>query len=381
MDTRPIIDVDLDLETRKASIDPRIPIYLVTGATDESKFALLERIAGRASLGTPYAFAITNSHCWKTLSDDGETVAATPDMVRMVSGEICCYAADDLVHALYQLHLRKLGLLSPKHNYEAIVFELDMRLETGTFAAVVQNDTRVDATYRIARILYAVEAGDCAPNNDDRHLRRIGEADTIILTHTDVCDAATLRATRSMISSHNPFAAIEEIDNYQLDACRPWRIRPGEFSENDVDRLCSETGIVRPNGLGDSVLALASNLYNEAFYNESQNRPASRAVRIIIPGELDLMAVMQAIEELSEMLGPDVLRLYAVLNVRNADYPISIEVVGGTLLHPAYHSQESRKDSDICIAARGLDVRKAVKTFQQCSWESAANLARLEAAV
>ena len=124
---------------------------------------------------------------------------------------------------------------------------------------------------------------------------------------------------------------------------------------------------MKPNGLGDSVLALASNLYNEAFYNESQNRPASRAVRIIIPGELDLMAVMQAMEELSEMRGPDILRLYAVLNVRHADYPISVEVVGGTLLHPTYHSQESRKDSDICIAARGLDVRKAVKTFQQCS--------------
>jgi len=372
---------DTDLDPGRAGVDPRLPIYLVTGEGGASKLALLERFANCDQRETPYAFVITDPSSWSAISAGGERILPTPEMVRISSGKVCCYGGDDPVHAFHQLHLRKLGLLSPSLDYDAVVVDVGAQFETGNFSAVVQNDTRLDVTYRIAGILHAVDAGGQSIRKDASRQRWIGEADTIVLTQTEECDADSLLAITTTVSSLNPLAAIEEIDTLQADSFHPWRIAPGDFNDYGAERLARETGMVQVSRPGEPISVTVSNLYGDARSNEPDGQAVGRAMRVHIPGEVDLSAVMRSIETLCISYGPDLLRLSAALNARHADHPVAIDVIGGTLLHPSYHSREPRTDSDISIVARGLDIPAAVREFRQCCWTSPSTAERMGAAL
>jgi len=364
------MDVPRKSETGQAfdrgAVDTRIPLYLVTGPASRAKAALFQRFTQRPKGGTVFALALMDQRSWNVASAHAAAISNTPNIVRTPLGDTCIDAGADPVDAINQIHLRRLGLLSPSLAYDAVLFEVGQRIDTGAFAAVVQNDTRIDVTYRIAGIIHPVEIDDFPFRNNPGEMQRIGEADTIILTGVpDNDDGSTTRAAAA-ISSLNPFASILTIEDFTH--VRPWRLAPGEFSAAAAERLCHDQGMVTLPDIDDCITAVANNFYNDPRSNETPDAPL-RALRIHMRGEADLMAFMQAVSELCAVHGADTLRLSAVLNVRHAEHSVVVDVIGGTLLHPAYHSNTRRSDCDICILGRGLDVAQILEAFSWCRRE------------
>lgn len=364
-----------------ADVDPRIPVTLVTGGARAAKAALLDRMAGRGSRGTIYAFSIMDPRLWRSLSKDAETVAGAPGIVRLPSGHICCYAGDDPVAALYQLHLRKLGLLAPQFAYDAVLFEVGHDVETGSFVAVVQNDTRLDLTYRIAQVLHVVDPSAWPFRRDEKQSRWIGEADTIVLGAPESGDAGGLRAARAAVLSLNPLAAIRTMDDVIGAMARPASLASQRMSNGDAAELARETGMVRLDEPEFCLSALASNFHNDARINAPSDQPPLRSLRLRIGGEVDVAAVLQAIKHLCCDYGRNLLRLSAVLNVRHAEHPVALDVIGGTLLHPSYCSGQLREESEICVVVRGLDIAWLLNAAKRFGRRSTDTQARMEAAI
>ena len=177
----------------------------------------------------------------------------------------------------------------------------------------------------------------------------------------------------------NPLAAIFSSVDPSLYTFPAWNIPLGYFSENNGRTLGRDTGMVRLNGNDTKPICFAGNLYNMAGSNASDDSNLVRTMRISIPGELDIAAFMQVVDELTRSLGTQLLRMSALLNVRHLDRPISIEIIGGSLIQPSYGSGKQTGNSDICIIARGLNVKETWLALGQGACQTASTPARLEA--
>lgn len=365
-------------EARRARVDPRLPIYVLTGARGSGKSTLITRIVRTAPSHTRYAVLYTDRASWARASAQGRAIA--PDIVRSPSGAVCGFAGDDIVNAFYQLHLRKLGLLSPRLDFDGVLVELAAGLETESFTALAQNDVRLDATYRIARILCVVDVSRRRRLLMDVPARRIAEADTLVLSHGDRCSPDAVPAACADLGALNPFAAVVESGPYAPDADHAWCVPLGHLGESSARQLIRDGGLIRLSDPHRSAFCLVGNVHNNPRSNRPDDALPLRALRISLPGEVDVMMIMRVIEELRRSLGANVARLSAVLNVRHADYPIALEMVGGTLHGPSYASDRRCDGSDIIILAHGLDAKAAFRAFGRCSRQAAVAAGRIEVA-
>ncbi len=364
---------------RRANVDPRIPLWLFIGPTNKSKSELIKHVTnGISTFGKTCALVFTRRSCWAEAWRGGTLIS--DNLARSASGTICCYGGD-IVNAFYQLHLRKLGLLSPKLDYDTVLIGLDDELNTGSFVTLVQNDERLEVTYCIARVICTINPSHCTLAMDETLSRCIGEADTLILTNREGCKDSDIRAAQSILATVNPLAATFHADTPSFYKRPAWKIPLGGFSETAGQTLAYETGMVRVKGSSERTICFVGNLYNEAGTNTPEDAHITRAMRVNIPGELDIKNFFQVVDQLTRTLGTALLRLSVLLNISHTDYPISFEIIGGSLMQPAYGSNHRLDHSDICIIAKGLDTQQTLRAFEQCTRMAAVTDACLEAAI
>lgn len=360
--TRPASNYD-----SRAAVDPRIPVYLLTGLASNAKSALINYFAQRRRGKLAFALSLMHRCLWRIALAGATDLSRSPDIARLRSGDLCIDAGPDPAHALCQLHLRRLGLLAPSLAYDAIILDVGNSHSAASVAAVMQSDPRLDVTYRIAGIIHAVAVHDGRIKNNPSEVEAIGEADTIVLVHGSNKETGAIGVTTDAVRSLNPLTSVISIDQFDVEDLQSWNLAPGNYSKYEGLRMCHEDGLVALSGDNLAVVSVASNVHNDRSSNAASSDPL-RALRIHMQGDVDMMEIMCAVQELCAVYGRDALRLSAALNVRHADYPVAIEVIGGTLLQPAYHSDKPRTDSDICILGRGLDVPRTLAAFSRCIW-------------
>lgn len=368
-------------EDRRSAVDPRVPVYLVTDACGRDRPRRKAREVASGLCPPDCALAVADREQWRRLSVASNATEIAEDIALAASGRVIACLGDDPVRTFSQLHLRRLGMLAPALDYTGIVVDVGRRFDVGSFIAVVQNDARLDLTFRVVQIICATDVGTCLGRPGDRFRRMIGEADTVTLVSDGSSGPAELDVAKARIASLNPFAAMYVPGNPREVLRAPWRVAPGQIDDRSLGHLSRQTGLVRLTGEGEALAAWASNLFNDALCNDAAEAPPNRALRMRLPGAVDLMAVMRVLDDLLATHGGGLHRLCAVLNVRTADHPVVLDVMGGTLLHPGYHARERRTDSDICLVARGLDVARAVEAFRSCAWQHTATEAALSAAI
>ena len=367
---------------QRSEVDPRTPICLVIGAGSDERRDPVTHETLRDVYPTEFVFAVADPGEWRRMSAaSGGMTEITTDIAVDEAGRILANVESDPVRALYQLQLRRLGLLESSLEFSGILVDLGGRFETGSFVSVVQSDERLDLTFRIAQIICLVELNECLETPTAAFRRKIAEADTIILNDREVDTEIALSMAKDRIASTNPFAAVYALSKFQPDNSMPWRNAPGDFNHGSLKEITRETGITRLTASGYSCAAYASNFFNEAFSNAPDSPPPNRALRLRLPGTVDLTRVMRTLGDLLAVYGTDLHRFRAVLNVRNAEHPVAIDVMGGTLLHPAYHASAPRRCSDIYIIAKGLDVHRTLRAFEVCNWQHAATEGELGAAI
>lgn len=366
-------------ETLEA-VDPRVPMSLILGPDGVGKNALIEKMAQDAQAdGENCAMIFTAKADWQRAWRGGALISN--NIAQSTSGTICCFADADIVDAFYRLHLLKLGLLTPKIDYNCVLVALGEGLDTATFVATVQNNDRIDLTYRIAGIVCAMEPHDCSQSMAEKNQQMIAQADTLVLTGTDNCSSEDIAAARRTLTSINPLAAIYVTGTLCLPRTPAWRIPLGSFKQADYPQLTQKAGMVQISTPGEAAVCFAGNLYNVAGWNSPTGMPPVRAMRICIPGELDIAKYMQVVDEMVRTIGKGLFRLSAILDIRHADYPILFEMISGNVIHPAYGLNRHTGSSDICIIGRGLNVQNTFRAFRECAWETAATKTRFEAAI
>jgi G3E family GTPase len=286
----------------------RIPVYVVTGFLGAGKTTLV-----REFLKTPEGAntAVVINEFGAVGIDDALVRAATEERtVLLGNGCVCCNTRSDLQLALRSLvadrergaipHFRRIvvetsGLADPGPILQTFASDRALGGEFHVEAAV----TLVDAVSGAATLGWSVEAR-----------KQVILADRLVVTKTDLAALAKSELLKDKLADLNPHAAIETAVNGAIDPRLLFADGDGEAAVDERNAFVAEAA--HSDGIRSFVWTEAAPIAWDVF--------------------------VRAIETLTALRGPDLLRAKGFLNVAGCAGPVVVQVVQH-LMHPPVELQ------------------------------------------
>jgi G3E family GTPase len=186
-----------------------IPTTILTGFLGAGKTTLLNRIL-REEHGLRIA-VIENEFGQENIDNEILVQDSGEQIVEMNNGCICCTVRGDLIVALASLAAKRdAGQL----DFDHVVIETTGLANPGPVAQTFFVDEAVGAAYLLDAVVTVVDArhGMQQLDGHEEAQRQVGFADKILLSKTDLVDAAELAQLKARIRRINPRAPISTSD-------------------------------------------------------------------------------------------------------------------------------------------------------------------------
>ena len=186
-----------------------IPSTILTGFLGAGKTTLLNRIL-QEDHGLKIA-VIENEFGQENIDNEILVQDSGEQIVEMNNGCICCTVRGDLIVALGELaRKREAGELQ----FDRIVIETTGLANPGPVAQTFFVDEEVGAHYLLDAVITVVDARHAMGQLDEHEeaQRQVGFADRLLISKTDLVDAAQLAALKARLTRINPRAPIGQVD-------------------------------------------------------------------------------------------------------------------------------------------------------------------------
>lgn len=186
-----------------------IPTTILTGFLGAGKTTLLNRIL-QEQHGQKIA-VIENEFGQENIDNEILLQESNEQIVEMNNGCICCTVRGDLITALNQLAQQK---LAGKIDFERVIIETTGLANPGPVAQTFFVDEEVGNHFMLDAIVTVVDARHAMQQLDQHEeaQRQVGFADKILLSKTDLADAASITALKQRLMHMNPRASIKAVN-------------------------------------------------------------------------------------------------------------------------------------------------------------------------
>ena len=186
-----------------------IPTTILTGFLGAGKTTLLNRIL-REEHGMKIA-VIENEFGQENIDNEILVQESREQIVEMNNGCICCTVRGDLIVGLSDLAKRR---AAGEIAFDRVVIETTGLANPGPVAQTFFIDDEVGANYLLDAVVTVVDARHAMQQLDEHEeaQRQVGFADKILLSKTDLVDAAAVDALTARLKRINPRAPISRSD-------------------------------------------------------------------------------------------------------------------------------------------------------------------------
>ncbi|CAN7647182.1 CobW family GTP-binding protein [Massilia sp. LjRoot122] len=339
-----------------------IPSTILTGFLGAGKTTLLNRILheehGLKIAVIENEFGEENIDNEILVRDTGEQI------VEMNNGCICCTVRGDLIVALTSLaQKRAAGEIS----FDRVVIETTGLANPGPVAQTFFVDEEVGANYMLDAVVTVVDARH-AMDQLDRHeeaQRQVGFADKILLSKTDLVDAAAVDALKARLHRINPRAPISTSDFGRAPISEVLDLRGFNLNDKlelDPDFLLAEEGHDHDHDHGHGEDCKHHD-HHHSHHTDDIAAFVFKSERAFDPERLD-----QFLGSMVQVFGPQMLRYKGVLSMAGADRKVvfqGVHQIMGSDLGAKWGEAETR-GSKMVFIGKNLPKDVFIRGLEQC---------------
>lgn len=327
-----------------------IPVNVITGALGSGKTTLLARLlrdpgmADTAVLINEFGEAGLDHHLLQRI--DGDTVV-------LQSGCLCCTIRGDLAASVRDLYgRRQRGEITP---FRRLVVETTGLADPAPVLYTLMAEDVLRHHFRLGNVITTVDAVNGARQLDafEESLKQAAVADRLVLTKTDIADAAAAKILRARLATLNPAAQIFD----------------GADAASAAKLFTSDVYNSRTKGreVANWIAAAAASGGGHA-HDVNRHDASIYAFCLTFEAELDWIAFGVWLTMLLHAHGENVLRVKGILNVADSETPVAVHGVQH-IVHPPVHLAawpDDDRRSRIVFIVRGLaqaDIEASLAAF------------------
>ena len=315
-----------------------IPVTLLTGFLGAGKTTLLNRLLRQEAMAQT---AVLINEFGEIGLDHLLVERLDEDAVLLAAGCLCCTIRGDLTRALRDLADRP-------QEIRRVVIETTGLADPAPILQTLMSDPWLLRQYRLDGVVTLVDAVHGAATMDAQAeaVRQAAVADRILLTKTDLAPPGEVAALRERLAILNPIAPVLTAVAGDIDAAA--LIDAGPFSADG--KLPDIEGWI----------AAAGHHHHHHHHDRNRHDARIRAVALRFADPLPWEGLASYLEMLAITQGQHVLRMKAILNLRDQPGPVAMHGVQHSFhppqLLPAWPEGDDRS-SRIVFILRDLDPR------------------------
>lgn len=366
-----------DTQVNEAGVNEtgtQIPVTVLTGYLGSGKTTLLNRILSE-NHGKRYAVIV--NEFGEIGIDNDLIVESDEEIYEMNNGCVCCTVRGDLIRVVEGLMRRPgrfdaivvetTGLADPAPVAQTFFMDDDVRSKTKLDAVVAL----VDARHLPLRLKDSKEAED-----------QIAFADVIVLNKTDLVTEDELRAVEATVHAINPAAKIhrtqrsgvdlaEVLDRGAFDLKRALENDPHflEAHDHDHDHVCGpDCDHDHHHHDHDGHDYHGHEHHHHGHDHVSPIHDVTVQSVSLRGGEMDPKKFFPWIEKVTQLEGPNILRLKGIVAFR--DDPDRYVIQGVHMIIEGDHQRAwkdgEKHESRLVFIGRELDAERLRKSFEAC---------------
>jgi G3E family GTPase len=292
-----------------------IPVTLLTGFLGSGKTTLLNQLLRQ----WPLTAVVMNE--FGEVGLDHQLLEETRGPLALLSGGcLCCQVQGALAPTLKNLYMgRQDGKLPP---YERILIETTGIADPAPILDTLLADRWIAARHKLDGVVTTVDAVLGSGQLDAHYeaVRQVAVADRLLLTKTDQADCDSIAALHVRLAELNPAAPILDVVMGAIDPA-----------------LLADLGLFSTEGKHPDVARwLAHQRYKPAVVSKLGGRPQAhagehdqriRAFSLNFDEPLDWLGVQSALDMLQAFKSQNLLRMKAIVNVKDRAKPVVLHGV------------------------------------------------------
>jgi G3E family GTPase len=341
----------------------QIPVTVLTGYLGSGKTTLLNRILSE-NHGKRYAVIVNE---FGEIGIDNELIVESDEEIyEMNNGCVCCTVRGDLIRVVE-------GLMKRPGRFDAIIVETTGLADPVPVAQTFFMDEDVRSKTRLDAVVALVDAKHLPLRlKDSREAEdQIAFADVVVLNKTDLVTPEELADVEATIRAINPTAKIHRTTRagVKLDAI----LDRGAFDlsrvlENDPHFLDGD----HEHEHGDHDHVHDENCGHDHHHHDHGHASAIHDVTVqsvsLRGGEMDPKKFFPWIEKITQMEGPNILRLKGIIAIK--DDPDRYVVQGVHMIMEGDHQRawkaDEKHESRLVFIGRELSTERLQRSFEAC---------------
>lgn len=344
-----------------------IPISVLTGFLGSGKTTVLNRLVRHPILNR--ALVIINE--FGAIGLDHELVARSNEdlVVEMMGGCLCCTIRGDLLQTLRDAPFR--FTREGKCAFDRVVIETTGLADPAPILQTLMTDYHLQSLYRLDGVITTVDAaaGRATLDSQEESVKQAAVADRLLLTKTDIASDTDVDALEIRLRALNPAAPIVRVVEGEVEAERLFDagLYNPETKSTDVQRWLNAEAYDRPGHNDHPHAGEGQHWHDDAHdhghdhdhdHDVNRHDDRIRAICLTFEEPIEDVAFDRWIGILTQVKGPDLLRIKGIVNIEDLDRPLVIHGVQHILHTPvaldAWPSEDRR--TRLVFIVRDMDA-------------------------